>query len=187
MLNTVEILQQVRQFARAPFSSIGGYPKVLIMSDGATVCSTCARENYRLISHSTRHHDGDGWQAAGVQLHEEGAPLYCDQCNAATESAYGDPYAEEDEAEAPETIEYSVCIDCLHELANGDNSHDIGPHVTRELDGRAGHFSIGVSPTDEDPEGTGHDEFSWSTCELCRSRLGGSRHGITLFITGQEQ
>lgn len=81
-----------------------------------------------------------------------------------------------------ETLEYSVCQDCLLELANGDGDHDITPHVTRELDGKKGHFSIGIAPSDDDQDGTGYEEFSWTQCELCRSKLGGSRHGVTLFI-----
>ena len=81
-----------------------------------------------------------------------------------------------------EMIEYSVCLDCLLEHANGDTGHDIGPHIARELDGKAGHLSMGVESTDDDPEGTGELEFSWAACELCLSRLGGSRHGMTLFI-----
>ena len=76
-----------------------------------------------------------------------------------------------------ETIEYSVCVDCYMELAQGEGE-DISHHIQRELDGREGHFSTGVAPTEDD----GEEEFSWNTCELCCSRLGGSRHGVTLFI-----
>lgn len=81
-----------------------------------------------------------------------------------------------------ETIEYSVCGDCLLEHANGDTGHDIAPHIARELNGKTGHLSMGVEPTEDDPTGAGECDFSWGACELCRCRLGGSRHGMTLFI-----
>lgn len=71
-----------------------------------------------------------------------------------------------------ETIEYSVCVDCYMELAQGEGE-DISHHIQRELGGREGHFSTGDD---------GEEEFSRNTCELCCSTLGGSRHGVTLFI-----
>jgi len=83
-----------------------------------------------------------------------------------------------------DSIEYSVCEDCLLAIAHGETDHDIGDATERELNGRTGHFSPGVEQTEEDPDGTGYDEFSWRECELCRSTLGGSRHGVTLLITG---
>lgn len=83
-----------------------------------------------------------------------------------------------------DAIEYSVCEDCLLAIAHcSEEDHDIAPHVERELNGRAGHFSVGVNPTEDDEEGTGYNEFSWHECELCRSSLGGSRHGVTLLLT----
>lgn len=87
-----------------------------------------------------------------------------------------------------ETIEYSVCEDCLHYLANDDAPVEGPDHaffaekIAGELRGREGHFSLGVEQTDGDPEGYGYYEFSWRDCELCRSPLGGSRHGVTLFV-----
>lgn len=80
-------------------------------------------------------------------------------------------------------IEYSVCEDCLFAIAYGESEHDITADIERELNGRAGHFSTGVEPTEDDPDGTGYEEFRWHECELCRSQLGGSRYGVTLLIT----
>lgn len=88
-----------------------------------------------------------------------------------------------------ETIEYSVCEDCLITVAhvcNDSTSAVEGDHVERrmkdELDGRQGHFVAGVSPTEDDPDGNGYEEFSRAQCELCMDYRGGSRHGITLLI-----
>ena len=80
----------VREFIRQPFAFPGGYPLVLVMSDGGTLCARCARDNYRLISHATRHDTRDGWKAEGAHIHWEGGPECCDHCGAETESAYGE-------------------------------------------------------------------------------------------------
>lgn len=79
-------------------------------------------------------------------------------------------------------IEYSVCQDCLLAVAHDLTDHDIGDAIERELNGRKGFFSCGVEPTEYDEEGNGEEEFSRQECELCRSSLGGSRHGVTLLI-----
>lgn len=83
-------------------------------------------------------------------------------------------------------IEYSVCEDCLFAIAHDETGHDIAADIERELNGRAGHFSTGVEPSEDDPDGTGHVEFSWHECELCRSPLGGPRYGVTLLITDHD-
>ena len=86
-----------------------------------------------------------------------------------------------------ETIEYSVCEDCLLYVANGDVTENLDDQhvdaaIKREIDGRNAHFNAGVEPTEDDPEGQGYDEFSSHSCELCNTYLAGSRHGITLLI-----
>lgn len=83
-------MQAVREFIRAPYAFPGGYPLVLIMRDGDTVCSQCARGNYRSISNATRNNLRDGWAAAGVRVHWEGAPEVCANCGKETEAAYGE-------------------------------------------------------------------------------------------------
>ncbi len=88
-----------------------------------------------------------------------------------------------------ETIEYSVCEDCLFCIAYGasegasdDHEQEFEAGVEREMGGRDGSFSTGVAPTDEDPDGTGYEEFSNCECEICRTALAGSRHGVTLIF-----
>lgn len=88
-----EVVQAVKHFIRHPYAWPGGYPVVLIMADGECLCDKCAKENFRLISKSTRDKLRDGWQAAGTQIHWEGAPLACANCNKEIESAYGEPEA----------------------------------------------------------------------------------------------
>lgn len=91
-----------------------------------------------------------------------------------------------------DTLEYSVCEDCLLFIANDDVPEDKEhsfyiAKINNELDGKEGHFVCGIEPTEDDPEGNGYDEFSWQACELCRSSLGGSRHGVTLLIKLPEE
>ena len=86
-----------------------------------------------------------------------------------------------------DSIEYSVCVDCLLAVAHDEGGHDIADAVARELNGRSGHFSTGVAATEDDPDGAGHEEFSWQQCELCRSTLGGERYGVTLLLTEPDE
>ncbi len=84
-----EILRSVRHFAREKYAWPGGYPMILIMSDGEVLCADCARNEYRLISQATRANDRGGWAAAAVDIHWEGPPEYCAHCNVGILSAYG--------------------------------------------------------------------------------------------------
>lgn len=88
-MNATAILREVREFARTPYAWPGGYPKILVMSDGECLCASCARKEYRLISLATRDGLRSGWEAEGVDIHWEGEPLTCANCNAEIESAYG--------------------------------------------------------------------------------------------------
>ena len=82
------------------------------------------------------------------------------------------------------TIEYSVCSNCCMAIAYGDDDLDspFNKGLSKQLEGNNGHFENGVQPTEDDPEGIGFEEFSWASCEICESTLGGSRHGATLII-----
>lgn len=90
-----QLLVEVREFIRQPYAWPGGYPKVLIMHDGATLCAACAKTEYRQISNETRHALPGGWRAAGVDVHWEGEAVECDHCGAKTESAYGEGASDE--------------------------------------------------------------------------------------------
>lgn len=85
----------LKEFARHPYAWPGGYPLVLVMSDGECLCSSCTRQNYREIRRAQKDRDyRSGWCPVGVDIHWEGAPIYCAQCNTPIESAYGDPEEE---------------------------------------------------------------------------------------------
>lgn len=80
---------RVREFIRQPYAWPGGYPLILVMHDGETLCATCARANYRQISNATRHHLFDGWRVDCIDTHLEGEALGCAHCDHQTPSAYG--------------------------------------------------------------------------------------------------
>jgi hypothetical protein len=61
----------------------GGYPIYYLTGDGLTVCPECANA------------DTSDPAVAG-DVHWEGEPMQCDDCNADIESAYGDPGADDD-------------------------------------------------------------------------------------------
>ncbi len=84
-------VEQVKSFIRHPYVWPGGYPLILVMNDGECLCVDCARSSFRAIVDSTKHGTRDGWAAAGVQVYWEGPVIYCANCNASIESAYGDP------------------------------------------------------------------------------------------------
>lgn len=86
-------LKQLRQEynGKLPaFAWPGGYPIIYLDKENAVLCADCAgkpEEDY-----ST--------PLAAFDVYYEGPTLFCEDCNAPIESAYGDPNAEEEEAAA---------------------------------------------------------------------------------------
>jgi hypothetical protein len=91
----IELIADVKSFARNPFTSIGSYPKVLVTEEGGCLCSSCTKEKFVELLEGLR--DGCGLVPQQIAIHWEGAPLVCDECYSDIESAYGDPW--ENEAE----------------------------------------------------------------------------------------
>lgn len=97
-MKSTDLLRHVREYARHPYTSLGGYPLILYTTSSDVLCCDCVKNNYRQISTSTHARAWDGWAASGVDIYYEGPPAYCANCNAEIESAYGDPEAEGAEA-----------------------------------------------------------------------------------------
>ncbi len=72
--------------------------------------------------------------------------------------------------------DYMVCVDCLMCIANGDDS---GMSKERAEEGWQ---AIEREQAQGDQlvagDGEADHEFSWSPCDCCSSRLGGSRHEV---------
>jgi hypothetical protein len=97
MASAARILKDVKHAARHKYAWPGGYPLLLVMSEGEVLCTDCARSEFRAIASATISRSRDGWRCEGVQIHWEGPPHSCAHCNAQIESAYGDPDADEAE------------------------------------------------------------------------------------------
>jgi hypothetical protein len=91
-MKTRESVNAVKDIIRAPYAWPGGYAKVLVMTDGESMCAACVKENYRSILRSTRDNDRSGWQAYAAYIHWDGVPLQCANCNTDMPSEYGEEY-----------------------------------------------------------------------------------------------
>lgn len=71
--------------------------------------------------------------------------------------------------------ELMACVDCLMFVANGDtpDTGDIESDIRGNL-GTDDMRNLVCGDSEHD------DEFSWSDCECCGSRLGGSRHQLAV-------
>lgn len=79
------------------------------------------------------------------------------------------------------SIEFSVCYDCMEIISFGFSElldHEHIEHINRclELERNLNGGSWHISEIE--------DEFSWNQCEVCNSRLGGSRWTAVLLTKG---
>jgi len=72
--------------------------------------------------------------------------------------------------------ELMACQDCLFLVANGDLPEDDSGELQAGIDANMGDDQRWLCCGDSDKD----DEFSWSGCECCGSRLGGSRHQLVV-------
>lgn len=66
--------------------------------------------------------------------------------------------------------DYLACDDCVMVIANADTSGIDDPERLRAV--LEGVERIGPACVDED------EGFRWAGCDVCRSPLGGNRHGV---------
>ena len=66
------------------FTSFGCYPLFYVTKDGGVLCPACANAD----GQTDDPHDPQ-WHLVGGDVHWEGEPLMCDNCNDEIESAYG--------------------------------------------------------------------------------------------------
>lgn len=88
----------------------------------------------------------------------------------------------------------AACVDCLILLANGETSPDWTEEETAEYLARVasrnppGSVTLGGDHSCRDSEGNIADDceceqlgFSWQSCDVCGSNLGGDRHAVTFW------
>ena len=66
----------------------GGYPLVLVLTDGAVLCPACVSSEWASISSAHRHKSRDGWRPSAIDYVE--APevdVVCDHCSTVIASA----------------------------------------------------------------------------------------------------
>jgi len=87
-----ELMRQVRQTIRHPYAWPGGYPVYVVLADGAMLCPTCARAEYRQLSDAAREPEyRTGWEPVAVEVlweDNDGAER-CGHCDRLLQSAYG--------------------------------------------------------------------------------------------------
>lgn len=83
-------LRATKSLIREPYAWPGGYPRFLVMTDGAALCHKCAKSEFRLVCESALTGARDGWNPACADVNWEDTSLYCDHCNEQIESAYGE-------------------------------------------------------------------------------------------------
>jgi hypothetical protein len=89
-MTTTNLKDVTQDFIRAPYAWPGGYTKLALCHDGEVLCHTCTKENYRLIREAQRSGDlRSGWHVDAVDVHWEGEPLQCANCNNDLPSEYG--------------------------------------------------------------------------------------------------
>lgn len=86
-MNTKQLKEEIRAGA---YAWPGGYPKFAVTSDGECLCCACVVKEYKQILYAVKHQLRDGWRVDWFDINWEDQDLYCDNCNAHIESAYGE-------------------------------------------------------------------------------------------------
>jgi hypothetical protein len=109
-MSSQEKMQQVRDDNDGEFPKYawpGGYPIYYLLGDNEPLCADCANgQNGSEATHRLTDKDGQAtdsqWLIVAYEIHYEGAPISCAQCNTQIESAYGNPESEDGEGEPDE-------------------------------------------------------------------------------------
>lgn len=88
IINTVQDYKQTLR--QGEFAWPGGYQYFLVTSDGAALCYTCGRKEFRNVISAISHKQDDGWRCIGADINFENKDLYCDNCSKKIPAAYGD-------------------------------------------------------------------------------------------------
>lgn len=107
--------RETKDAIRNPYAFPGGYPKYLILDDGAALCMSCARTEWPQVCDSLRRNVADGWRADAVDINWEDPDMQCAHCSDLIESAYGEP--------TPATPR---CDQCAELMINGVRCHETG-------------------------------------------------------------
>jgi len=73
-----------------------------------------------------------------------------------------------------------LCTDCLLAACNGDFSGIESDARVAEVEAGLASLGANLVPSFDSESGEGIAKFSWSECDCCGSRLGGSRHTFAI-------
>ena len=107
----------VRDFIRTPWTSAGSYPLYAITDDGAALCASCCRSEWRNIVDSMRTDCSDGWRVTAIDVNYE-SDIDCDHCGDMIPAAYLD----DDERAAKRR----GCDQCQELMIQGVRCHETG-------------------------------------------------------------
>lgn len=86
----LEFRRALKTSLKNRFTSVGCYPVVLVLTDGACLCWKCAHAEKVNICHGAMTLDRGGWEPAAVDVNWEDPLLFCDNCSERIESAYAE-------------------------------------------------------------------------------------------------
>lgn len=69
----------------------GCYPLFFIMSDGASLCPSCASKEKERLLEAIKERSSCGWRPVGIEINYEDGYLICCHCNERIPSAYAEP------------------------------------------------------------------------------------------------
>lgn len=87
------LLQFADSLHEGRYTSLGCYPKFLVMRDGGALCMKCVKEERDLIVQSHIDKGASGWEPETFDVNWEDASLWCDNCGQRIESAYAEDEA----------------------------------------------------------------------------------------------
>lgn len=74
-------LNAARYVIRVKYAFPGGYPIVLVVDDGETLCADCVATNFREIRSAAKDKRNDGWRPCFCTVYEQDEePEYCGHC-----------------------------------------------------------------------------------------------------------
>jgi DNA-directed RNA polymerase subunit RPC12/RpoP len=84
-------LEKLDYFITHNYAWPGGYPQMAIMADNEFVCHKCVVENESIIRSAIAEPKSNiEWQLEEVAVNWEDDSIFCANCSARIESAYGD-------------------------------------------------------------------------------------------------
>jgi len=91
-MNTMPLEVLEASLNEGRYTSLGGYPKCLIIKNNQCLCWDCVKENEAEIQESLAMGEtSNTYYPLQAEVNWENSELYCDECGERVESAYAEP------------------------------------------------------------------------------------------------